>query len=185
MIEIFLLLSLLPGVMAAKRKRRRYNPNFFAIKFNINFTIGALADNTVAKTDWFATALENAARFISMDCVVTMTGHTAAEGPIQWGVMNGLLTAAEALEALDAEVLGPGWSQAREHSNRPVRLFGSFPGLSSDEVQNNGNQKRYKLRGLQIRDGDDLELFAVNRSGATLTTGTQITVSGTIYGVWT
>ena len=169
--------------MARKSRRRRgRRKGFVAIPFEVVHTLGSLADVTVGTFDVLGTFARNI-YLISADAVITMREHTPGEGPIVYGFAAGDLTSSEILEKLQAELTDPSDIIQMERSRRPVRQTGVFPGLSSEEALNDGRNTRTRLK-FGITNGKTLDVWAYNRSGNALTTGTVINVLGTLYGRW-
>ena len=161
--------------------RRGRSKNFFASKVEANLTLSTLADNTVLS----ATLLDltQDAFLISADLTWAVRNLTAGQGPIQLGYANSGLTDTEIGEALAASPNSQDDLVAIERTRRPVREAGSFNGLNTEEVLNNGNLLRTKLKFV-VTSARDLDIWAKNRSGAPLTTGALINVSGKVYGNW-
>ncbi len=112
-----------------------------------------------------------------------MKNHTAGQGPIYVGICHSDLTVTEVREALQAEMTDPDDIIAKERSRRPVRKLGVFKSIDLDDTINDGMPLRKKIR-FAVGDGHNLQLWAFNRSGAALTTGSIITALGTLYGRW-
>ncbi len=163
-------------------KRRRKSRNFVAIPFDQQLALATLNDNIVLSASTIGVLTEDLF-VISVDATWSLRGHTATEGPIEVGFAHGDLTDTEIAEALDASVLDPSDIIAGERARRPVRRSGKFSGLSTEEVLANGEQIRTKCK-FTIGSGKNFDLWASNRSGANLTTGTIVEVQGTIYGRW-
>lgn len=168
--------------MAKSKRRRRNNKNFVAIPFTDAITLGTL-DNGVAEKQDTPIVLGEDLFVISVDCTWSIRGLTAGEGPIHIGWCHGDLSVTEITEALDAEVSDPDDIIARERARRPVRRAGSFSGQTADDVMNDGNPVRTKCK-FSVGDGHSLTAYAVNRSGAQLTTGGIVVIEGTIFGRW-
>ena len=72
---------------------------------------------------------------------------------------------------------------ANERIRRPVRRVGAFPGGNSGEALNDGRMIRTPMK-FALSDGLNIDVWAINRGGATLTTGSIVEFSGTFYGRW-
>ncbi len=162
-------------------RKGRNRKNFVAIPFHASVALGALAnDISVSVTpitfgeDIFV---------ISTEATVALREHTAGEGPLEVWSSHGDLNLTEVEENLQAEVSDPDDIIARERARRPVRRWGTFAGLSTEEVLNNGVPMK-KPHRFSIGDGHTLRLGVANRSGATLTTGGFVVFDGNIYGRW-
>ena len=164
------------------RARRKRDPNFAVINVVAAISVGALSNDAIASAA--LTGVVDDHYEISADLQWSIRDHTAGEGPIQVGVTSGDLTQAEVLEALAASPTGRSDRIAKERSSRPVRRVGFFAGLNTEEVLNDGKSIRTRTKW-PADDTDALSAWAVNRSGATLTTGTILTVVGNVYIRWT
>ena len=162
-------------------RRRRNRTGFVAIPFEDDISLATLAHNTVISSD--VMTLGEDLFCISVDALWSKSDGTAGEGPIHVGFAHGDLTVTEIQEALSANLTDPDDIIARERARRPVRKSASFPQIAADEVVASGLPIRTKLR-FSLGDGHPLRTWAYNRSGATLTTGVNIRVSGTLYGRW-
>ncbi len=144
-------------------------------------SLGALANNNAFEEEFLN--LNDDVFFISCDLVWSMYNHTAGEGPIVVGFSNSVLSVAEIIEAVDASPTGKDDILAVEKARRPVRTFAAFQGSGADETLNDGKPIRSVIK-LPIGADFQPAFWALNRSGAALTTGTVISVNGKIYGRW-
>ncbi len=167
--------------MARKRRSNR-RKNFVALPFNTTVVLDTLANGAVIAADLLASLSEDL-YVISVDGTWAMLGHTAGEGPIHVGYAHGDLSVTEIGENLTADLSNPDDIIQKERSRRPVRRAGSFPGLSTEEVLNNGVPLRTTIK-FTIGDGNSFDIWAQNVSGATLTTGCTVRLDGTVYGRW-
>ncbi len=167
----------------AKKRQRRSGNNFVAIPVSQQITLGTLADATVLSAALIA-ALDEDLFIISADLMWQLTGVTLGEGPIGVGVAHGDLTDVEIAENLNVGLTGPDDIIGREKSRRPVRKAGMFSAALNAGVNlNDGKAVRTKVK-FSVGNGKTVKCYAVNRSGATLTTGAKIRVDGTVYGRW-
>ncbi len=170
--------------MAKRKRRRRRDRNFVAIPFTAAQSLGTLGDNTFLKVAVLNGNLTEDLQVISLDLTANLTGHTAGEGPINFGFAHSDYTVAELAEAVPTtSLLGPADKISQERSRRLVRQIGVFRGLNSDEGFNDGRMKRVRAGWVQ-QDGVDLNLWVVNRSNAALTTGSVFEAQGLVYGRW-
>ncbi len=160
---------------------RKRNTNFAVLKVTAALALGAAANDTGAEAG--AIGLVDSHYEISADLTWSARDHTAGEGPIEVGLSTNDLSITEIIESLDSNPTGRGDVIALERSRRPVREVGQFAGALTEETLNDGQPIRTKL-GFRMSDSTTLNLYAVNRSGATLTTGTVITVTGKLYVRW-
>ncbi len=182
-VTLLIVAAIMVVVMARRRRRRRVRKGFQAIPFSGSLALATLADDTVLLVDALSSALGEDYKTISMDCLWSLSNATGGEGPIFVGASHSDLSIVEVKEALTAEVTDPDDIIAVEHARRPVRKAGVFPVLGADAALNDGRSVRTRL-GWSIGDGHNLSLFAMNRSGASLTTGALLKFQGTLYGHW-
>lgn len=165
------------------RKRRSRNKNFQAIPFTKSITVGTPAVDGFSSETVFTSALAEDFYAISGDFTVSIRGLTAGEGPLQIGVNHGDLTMTEVGECLDSNLSDPDDIIAREQSRRPVRSLGHLHGIGTDEVMNDGKPIRQKLK-FMVGSGHNIDVWLRNKSGAQLTTGAVLVLTGVIYGRW-
>ncbi len=152
------------------------------LKFQVQLTLLALANDT-AKIVAAIPAIEQDFDIISTHLLVALRENTPSEGPLEFGFAASDYSVTEIVEALDATPLRNAGVEM-ERSRRKVRSYGQFAGLLADEVPNDGLAIRKKMF-LRISAGMSTgNVWAVNRSGSTLTTGTIIEVSGVHWGRW-
>lgn len=163
----------------ASRKRRR--GNFVAIPVDTSVALSTLANGSVIECG--GPTLGEDLYIVSVDTLYMLQGGTVGEGPLAVGFAHGDLTTTEIQEALDADLTDPDDIIAKEYSRRPVRKGGAFPGLSADEVLNDGKPIRQKVK-FTIGDGHTPSWWLQNKSGAALTGGANLKIMATIYGYW-
>ncbi len=164
--------------------RRRRSKNFVAIPFNFQMGLATLADGTVILQAMLASTFGEDIYLVSLDWGASIRDLTAGETPISFGLAHGDLSLTEVAEALDAEVTNPDDIIAKERARRPVRRLGVFgESLLTGMTVNDGILKRSKIL-FSVGNGFDLNWWARNQSGGTLTTGAIIEVNGTLYGRW-
>ncbi len=179
--SILVILAMLAPLMAHRKGRRRYNANFVVIRFQASLPLSTLASNTVLLTSLFGGQLnDRAVRLVSIDGYWAIRGATAGEGPIMVGVSHSDYSVAEIKECLVSNALDTGDMIAVEQSRRLVREAGQFGNLGTNEVLNDGRPKRTKV-GITTPVGFDYSVWAWNKSGAVLTTGQVLEVSGKAY----
>ncbi len=164
-------------------KKRRSNRNFVAIPVTSAITLSTLANGTVLTASLLGTLTEDLF-VISADLEWTLRDVTAGEVPIEVGLAHSDYSVGEILENLDVSFLGPGSKIEQERARRLIRRSGIFnDGAKTDQEMGHGLPVKTKCKWV-AQDGQDLNAFAVNRSGATLTTGAVIQIHGTVYGRW-
>ncbi len=106
---------------------------------------------------------------------------TAGEGPIRFGVAHSDYSDAEIEEVLEATA---SWNEgdlvAQEVANRKVREVGTFSGLNTEEVFNEGRMKKTTMRWILLQS-QTLKMWVYNASGATLTTGAVVSCAGHVW----
>ncbi len=145
-------------------------------------SLGTLAADTVI--DAVLASVDQSMFVISTDLTATLRGLTAGEGPISAGINSNALSPAQVVEALTASPLSQSDRIAQERVGRPVRLIGTFDGQNASEALNDGMMIRTRVK-FNISQAQDLNFWAKNDSGATLTTGGILHVKGKIYINWT
>ncbi len=172
---------MLAPLMAHGKRRKRYNANFVVIRFSSTITLSTLASNTVISASMFSGELnDRAVHLISADAYWAVRGATAGEGPIIVGYAHSDYSVAEIQECLTSNALDTGDMIAQERTKRLVREAGQFSNVGTDQVLNDGRPKRTKI-GITTPTGFDYSVWAWNKSGATLTTGQVVEVSGKAY----
>ena len=166
-----------------RQSRYRRNTNFVALPVDVTKSLLALAADGVDKGDVMTSPFEHNIRIISVDLMWMLRQFTPGEGPVEVGLAHGDYTTTEIKETLDLELLGPARKIEQERAGRLIRRVLSFPGASADEVRPETGHLRTRLNW-KIQSGEDLEIWAAPRGGITLTTGAQLKVTGTLYGVW-
>lgn len=162
--------------------RRKRNRNFTAIPVKMELALAALADNTVLTGDLLGT-LGRGLYVVSADLTWSLRDKTAGQGPINVGICHGDYSVTEVAEALSSWT-DPDDKIATEKARRLVRRVGVFSGNNStEESLNDGKPIRTKVK-IAIGDGQSLKAFALNDSGAALTTGSILQCYGMIYGRW-
>jgi len=174
-----------PKIIMAKNhktSRRRNRRGFVTLPVSGSVQLSTLASGIVITGDLIANLSEDFFA-ISMDIAWTIRDLTAGEGPLQLLAAHGDYTPTELKEYLDVDLSNPANLIAREQGSRKIRRVGFFSGLNSDEVLNDGQQIRTRLKFI-LNDGVSLNLGVHNQSGATLTTGATVIFAGQVYGRW-
>ncbi len=172
--------------MVKKKKRGKNRRNFVAASFSGQLSLSTLANNIVLLTSLFGSNFLEDIYIISIDCLWALRGATVGEAPIEVGFSHSDLNVTEVLEALNVELISPDDIVQRERSRRPVRRAGQFPSVNvsnEDVVLNDGKKIRTTIK-FSIGNDFNMSVFAVNRTGATLTTGAIVTFNGTLFGRW-
>ncbi len=168
--------------MAKGKAKGRRRSRLAVINVNENITLATLADGAAISVDSDPFGREY--YLISADLYWMLDGGTSGQGPIIIGLAHNDYTDVEIAENLNQTGMeDPGDKIAQEQGRRLVRRSGQFANGVDNEVLNDGRVKRTKC-GWVITDGFSLAFFAQNKSGATLTTGASVKVSGKLYGRW-
>ncbi len=167
-----------------KKRTGKNRQGFVAIPFNSSIALSTLANNTVLSTALFGSAFGEDIFIISIDSTWHIDALTDGQGPIDVGFAHSDLTVDEVSEALSAELTDPDDIIQKERARRPVRRSGIFHGkVGGNESLNDGKPIRTKMK-FSVGDGHQINFWQQNLSGATLTTGATVRVSGTIFGRW-
>ncbi len=166
-----------------KTKKHNRRKNFVAIPFFSEMALGTLGDDTVVLTSIIGSNFLEDIFCISIDLLATITDLANGEVPIVVGFAHGDLTVTEILEFLGAELVDPDNIIQRERARRPVRRTGQFSDPTGAGHLADGLKVRTTLK-FSIGNDHSLSFWAVNRSGAALTTGSIIKLSGTLFGRW-
>ncbi len=162
--------------------KKRNSKNFVAIPFSLQLALSTLGNDVVIKGD--TVTFGEDIYIMSVDASWSLTGHTAGELPILVGMAHGDLTVGEIVENLVAEVSDPDDIIAAERARRPVRKAGKFAvGGVTDQQLADGREIRTKVK-FTVGNDHALACWAMNLSGATLTTGATVDIDGTIFGRW-
>ncbi len=167
--------------MAKKRRGRKRRLVYIPVSGNLGLTtlgdqsLRAGALHTAFTEDFF--------------CVYTkftwgLEDLTLGETPITVGLAHNDYSELEISEALSVEVLGPEDLIETERSRRKVRQVGQFNDSSLTEQKIGDGEAVYTTCKFLISDGQAMSLWALNQSGATLTTGSRIRVDGMMVGRW-
>ncbi len=171
-------------VLAARRKRRRWNPNNFVTRIVTSMQLLTLASNTLLGAG-LVSASDNEYRAISVRLTWALSDFTAGEGPITVGVALGDYSDTQIEQWLESSAtMTRADPVAREQGNRMCRLVGTFPGILGNEVLNDGKPITTKLNWA-IPSGSVVKLWAFNSGPGSLTTSAEVNATGRIFGRWT
>lgn len=157
----------------------------FSILVNKNMGIGPLPDAEAIEDDLLTEPMTKDCYVISGDLIAAWRSITQGEGPIEWGICHSDLTSPELEQYLNLQDF-PDYDDIGEQEVRLrgkfVRRLGMFANVSNsaDEITNDGNYSRYKIR-MRVGETHDLHMWVHNRSGATLTTGSNLYITGKLY----
>ncbi len=181
MLEIFLLCIVL---LAARKRRggsRKRAFNLRRVANTASLALGTLADVTVIVVGSTGSA-DGQYRAVSLKYVWGLQDPSAAEGPIVVGFAHSDYSVTEIKECLEAQAsISQGDKVANERSNRLVRIVGIFRSSTGvDLVLNDGRPIKTRLNWA-IQIGDAVNVFAYNQSGASLTTGAILSITGEMW----
>ncbi len=120
---------------------------------------------------------------VSVDAAFASRAHTQGEGPLQVGFAHGDFTVTEIKEAIESDNSDPNDIIQKERSRRPVRTAGYLRQDVDPALIGDGQMQRTKCK-FMVGDGKAINVWASNRSGGTLTTGTIVHIDGVMFGRW-
>ncbi len=175
MIELILLMLLFVPVMARKPKRRftlRAVRSTNSINLLTLNSLVALAGAVYGNAD-------GAYRIMSFSGTWSLRNHTVGEGPLQVGYAHGSYSATQIKEFIESGAsISIGNKLADEQAGRLIRLVGTFSGDNAEETLNDGKPIKTRLNWA-IPIGTNFNKFIYNDSGANLTTGSVVDLTGT------
>ncbi len=164
----------------AKRRSRKRRFNLRGVRVTPARTLTTLAAATAITSGTTGVAV-TPYRLMTAKLVWALTGLTAGEGPITCGYAHSDYSATEIKEAIEsAASIDLGNLQAREQSERLVRIVGTFGAVAAGAELNDGNPISTKLNWL-ISIGDQVNIFAWNEDTSALTTGASLNAVGTMW----
>ncbi len=161
------------------KNRRRRQQGIAAVPLSGSVALATLADEAVILAA-LSGGLVDPFYAISADVAINAVAGTGGE-MVLVGLSHGDYSVTEVKEALEVEILGKSVDMINlERARRKVRDVSLLNlGAQKDEVE----VKRVPLR-FTLGTGKTLNLFVKNRSGAALTTGALVKISGKMYGRW-
>ncbi len=167
----------LVGAAKRRRRRRRWGPNMARIRLNSVPSLGTLADKAMLVGSLTIAADEEYCALSTM-LTYALRSHTAGEGPINVGLAHGDYSATEVEEWFEAAAaISRGDKVENEKNSRLCRMVGTFSGIGTEEVLNDGKPIRTKLNW-HIPEGKTINIWLYNDSGAPMSTGAKCPVSG-------
>ncbi len=166
------------ALLGAAKRRRRIQVG----RFSANLALATLASADLLGGDLFSGQTFDDRNFlVSMDGTWSIRTLTAGEGPIHVGVAHSDYTDAEIEEWFESSGnIGQHLKSEQERAARKCRFVGTFAGLSTEEVLNDGKPIRTTLK-FMAEEGMALKFWALNNSGAVLTTGAILLSAGQVY----
>ncbi len=175
-----LVLLVIAIAMAHKGYPKKGRYSLRMVKLNGTLVLGTLANVTVGASSITGVA-DGSYRMISVRVVWTLKNLTASQGPLTVGFAHSDYSVTEVKEAIEsAASINIGDKVANEQSNRLVRVIGSFSGNTVEESLNDGKPIKTRLNWA-IPIGQSVNAFAYNDSGAALTTGAIIDLTGACW----
>ncbi len=173
--------------MAKKPTRRSRKRAFHLRKVKIasEFAIGALAALDVI-TGAMTNVVADKLRLISVNLSYGISNHAAViDDGYTFGLAHSDYSAAEIEECLESGAsIDLGNKVSQEQANRLVREIGQINGagvvVSEGIPFNDGMPVRTKLNWL-LSEGDSLNVWVRNASGAIYTSGTTLVISGDLW----
>ncbi len=151
------------------------------LPFDVEIALGTSVDNAIL-TQALQTLTQDFDVY-GVKASVTFSDVTAGEGPIEVGWNQSELTGVQIVANRDASPTSQWDVLANEQSKRKVRVFGTSSGAADDSL--NDGKVIWKKMFLRVPSGKALcDIYALNRSGATLTTGQIVHAQGHVVGRW-
>ncbi len=166
----------------AKHSKRRGRSKFFAYPIDESMVLSTLA-NGIAVAQSITAFGVTKVFIISADLSWSIDDATPLEGPLHVGLNSSDLSVTEIIEKLDAQPTSQSDRIAIERSRRPVRNTGSFAVQTANETLNDGKPIRTPCKWI-ADTGLEAQIWVRNKSGATLTTGSVVRVTGTLFCRW-
>ncbi len=155
----------------------------------VQHIVSEVALGTLANLTAIAIALtpdasrEQGARIKQLKLAISYKGKTAGEGPLIVGLCDSNLSVAEIAEAILADPQHVADVPATEQGNRRVFPIWIIPaGLTADDRIQKTEEVHYPWKDMEESQG--LKFWVFNADGNALTTGTEVTVDGSIVGEW-
>ncbi len=152
----------------------------------INLSIGALTNNQAAvNASKIDSARKNGFRVLRTEYWFRWVNATIGEGPIMCGVAFAQGTSSIPVAILaDPQSSGSGDKIAQDEAMQPVfPLADLFADAVGDQVSTKTAVQVFKPRWSVI-EGESMNWFVFNHSGATLTTGSTLKIFAKHFGVW-
>ncbi len=157
---------------------------FQPISVSKSFALLTLASETGILTSLTTDPASEGYYAVSTDLNVSWDSPTAGEGAIDIWITNNdwsLVEVEEYVEATTGFDRGDMRAQEIQRRGRSIRKIGSLTPEANN--LNDGNMTRTKFRQY-IAEGSTLQLMLYNAGPAPLTTGSEISISGKLYGSW-
>lgn len=146
-------------------------------------SLGTIA-NAVAVSQIYDETVNERTYVISQESTYSIRNAAANEGPVIVGFAHSDYSTAEIEEYIEnAGAWNEGDQVAQEVSRRKIRIVGALTANVSsggDISLNDGNPIKTKV-GWVLTQGQSLQQFAYNNSGAALTTGSDLVMMGHVW----
>ncbi len=163
----------------------QYMGKTFVQKLETVLPLGALVDAiAVIGGTPIDSSRANGVRILDLWMAVSFTGHTVGEGPILYGLGRDLESVTLLKEALEADPQGFSDKDELEKTTRNVMVLGYLSDIGSAVSNQWQGMRKIKFPWKLIPEGSDLQVWAFNRSGATLTTGTIVAFDMVVNQEW-
>ncbi len=171
------------GMAKARRRRRRWSPNNQVVRIQSVGLTTTLADGSIF-ADAIVAVADEEYRAISMTNTYAYRNGTPGEGPVHVGIAHGDYSSTEIDQWFESQAaMTRGNMIAKEQADRKIRMVGTFPGVSQDEVLNDGKPIHTKLNW-HIPVGKTIVTWVSNQSGGPLTTGGGVVTTGKVFLRW-
>ncbi len=157
---------------------------FQPISISKSTALATLASETGLLTSLTTDAASEGYWCVSTDLNLSWDSPTAGDGSIDVYLADNDWSLAEIEEYIELATgfdRGDKKAQEIQARGRSIRKVGSL--TPEDNNLNDGNVTRTKFR-IYIAEGSTLALCMYNAGAAALTTGSEISVSGVMYGSW-
>ncbi len=178
-----MILAILAVTLLAKHGRGRRNGRYTLrpVRIAQAITLGALANVTVISQGLTGNA-DAAYRCISLTTLWTLKNAATNQKPVHVGYAHSDYTVTEIKEFIEGgSAISIGNKVSNEQANRLIRLVGTF-GMATEVDSSLNDGKPIKTRlNWALPIGKEVVAFAYNDSGASLTTGSIVDMTGTMW----
>ncbi len=173
--------------MPKKGSRRRRKEKFNWTNVAGEQALGALVDSSTAMGPITGSdVMEREAYVHGFYGTVSIRNHTAGEGPLPFGFAHSDCTAAEVSSDFGNQGNLNISNRVAEAEDAALAKFirrrGMFSGNDTEETLGDSSKQTFYKVGMSMGIGDTLEIFVINTSGSTMTTGTMLEWYGQL--VW-
>ncbi len=148
-------------------------------------TLGA--DTSLSLNTSYGSAMTKAFLIKQVRYALALSGLTAGEGPILIGFARGGLSVAEITSALATALVNPEDASNMGAFAMASTIFWETLRLISDHDEVSPLNETISIggrKGIPVQEGEGIQLFAFNPTGAALTTGAAVVGAFNLIGVW-